>query len=186
MSGNWGDYDVRERQNTLGGTKLDNFMNRLAEKITAQDIIKANSQAEAAEIERIRQEAEQYRAQMDELRQNAQEYRSYLDEMRKDVKEYKAQLEEMKQNTLDYKEKLEENDVKIHDVGVQIYRNVQAIVEKNHDFVKEEFKNINNRFETLQVTVETKNGALLPLTIITMILVIADLAINILHYLAIF
>lgn len=180
------DIDAWLLQSMLGGTKLDNFMNRLAEKITAQDIIKANSQAEAAEIERTRQEAEQYRAQMDELRQNAQEYRAYLDEMRKDAKEYKAQLEEMKQNTLDYKKKLEENDVKIHDVGVQTYRNVQAIIEKKHGLTKEEFKNINNRLETLQVTTENKKNALMPLMIITMILVIADLGVNILHCLGIF
>ena len=84
-----------------------------------------------------------------------------------------------------YKQKLEESDTKIHDVGVQVYRNVQAVIEKSQDKSKEDIKDLQNRLETLQVSVETKNSALLPLTIITMVLVIADLVFNILRFLGI-
>ena len=166
---------------------MDNFMNKLAEKISAQDIIRANSQAEAAENERIKQEAEQYKAQLQQLKQNAEEYKKYLDE-------YKALLEEMKENTSSYTSKLDENATRIHDVGVQTYRNVQAVVEKSQDKNREEIrelgkelgKKMDEKFETVLFAAEKGNGALLPLTIITMILVIADIVINVLRILGIF
>ncbi|MBQ6588750.1 MAG: hypothetical protein IJI01_08730 [Butyrivibrio sp.] len=164
---------------------MENFMNKLAEKISAQDIIRANSQAEAAEAQRIKQEAEHYKAQLEEIKHSSEEYKAILEEMRKDAGEYKSQLQEMKEDSKAYRQKLEENDTKIHDVGVQIYRNVQAVIEKSQDKNKEDIKDLQNRLETLQVTVETKNSAFLPLTIITMILVIADLAFNILRFLGI-
>ena len=164
---------------------MENFMNKLAEKFSSQDIIRANSQAEAAENARIKQEAEQYKAQLEEMKRTSEEYRAILEEMRSDAGDYKAQLQEMKEETRQYKEKLEENQAKIHDVGVQVYRNVQAVIEKSQDRNKEEIKDIQNRLETLQVSVETKNSALLPLTIITMLLVIADLVFNILRFLGI-
>lgn len=160
-------------------------MNKLAEKFSSQDIIRANSQAEAAENARIKQEAEQYKAQLEEMKRTSEEYRTILEEMRSDAVDYKAQLQEMKEETRQYKEKLEENQAKIHDVGVQVYRNVQAVIEKSQDRNKEEIKDIQNRLETLQVSVETKNSALLPLSIITMLLVIADLVFNILRFLGI-
>lgn len=164
---------------------MENFMNKLAEKFSSQDIIRANSQAEAAENARIKQEAEQYKAQLEEMKRTSEEYRAILEEMRSDAGDYKAQLQEMKEETRQYKEKLEENQTKIHDIGVQVYRNVQAVIEKSQDRNKEEIKDIQNRLETLQVSVETKNSALLPLSIITMLLVIADLVFNILRFLGI-
>ncbi|WP_155828080.1 hypothetical protein [Butyrivibrio sp. VCB2006] len=164
---------------------MENFMNRLAEKISAQDIIRANSQAEAAETQRIKQEAEQYRLQLEEIKHSSQEYKAILEEMRNDAGDYKNQLQDMKEDSKAFRAKLEESDTKIHDVGVQVYRNVQAVIEKSQDKNKEEIKDIQNRLETLQVAVETKNNALLPLTIITMLLVIADLVFNILRFLGI-
>jgi uncharacterized coiled-coil DUF342 family protein len=171
---------------------MDNFMNKLVGKISAQDIIKANSQAEAAEAQRIKLEAENYKIQLDEIRQNNEEYKKQLEDirfqseqMRQEAEEFRAQFQEMLDATNEYKEKLEDNDVKIHDVGVQVYRNVQAVIEKSQDRNKEEIKDIQNRLETLQVSVETKNSALLPLSIITMLLVIADLVFNILRFLGI-
>ena len=165
---------------------MENFMNKLAEKFSSQDIIRANSQAEAAENARIKQEAEQYKAQLEEMKRTSEEYRAILEEMRSDAGDYKAQLQEMKEETRQYKEKLEENQTKIHDVGVQVYRNVQAVIEKSQDRNKEEIKDIQNRLETLQVSVETKNSAVLPLLIITLLVAGADLVINILRILGVF
>ena len=164
---------------------MENFMNKLAEKFSSQDIIRANSQAEAAEAQRIKQEAEHYRQQLEEIKQASVEYKAILEEMRNDSDDYKNQLKEMQEDYKAYKQKLEESDTKIHDVGVQVYRNVQAVIEKSQNKSKEDIKDLQNRLETLQVSVETKNSALLPLTIITMVLVIADLVFNILRFLGI-
>lgn len=178
---------------------MENIMNKIVEKISAQDIIRANSQAEAKEAERIKLEAEQYKLQLKELKDSTEEYRKYLDEMRAEVKEYKSSLEEMRAEVKEYKtslegmredtkvysQKLEESQEKVHDVGVQVYRNVQAIVERGQNWNKEEFKDVAKKLESIQVGVETKNSALLPLSVITMLLVIADIVINVLRILGI-
>ena len=172
---------------------MDNFMNKLVEKISAQDIIRANSQAEAAEAQRIKLEAENYKLQLDEIRQNNEEYKNQLEDirfaseqMRQEAQEFRVQLQEMLSTTSEYKDKLEDNDIQIHDVGVQVYRNVQAVIEKAQNANKEQFKEINKKLESLQVLVETKNSALLPISIITMLLVIADIVINVLRILGVF
>ena len=83
------------------------------------------------------------------------------------------------------KESLKDQEEYIHKENVRVYRNVQAIVEKGQQRDKEEFKELANKLEAIQVAVETKNNALMPLTIITMILVIADIVINVLRVLGI-
>ena len=119
------------------------------------------------------------------MRKEAGEYKASLEGMRAEVKEYKASLEEMRENTKAYSQKLEESQEKVHDVGVQVYRNVQAIVERGQNWNKDEFKDVAKKMESIQVGVETKNAALLPLSIITMLLVIADIVINVLRILGI-
>lgn len=176
---------------------MENFMNKLAEKLSAQDIIRANSQAEAKEAERIRQEAEQYKAQLEELKRATEEYKVVLEELRSDSAAYKEQIEEMRKDTREYmqrleaisaetresKEKIAENDVKIHDVGVQIYRNVQAVVDKHQEKTNEEFKELKTKLETMQVALEAGSGAQLPIIIITFLLVIANLVVMVLRIL---
>ncbi len=170
---------------------MENFMNKIVEKISAQDIIRANSQAETAEAQRIKQEAEQYKVQLEEMRQNARDYKAQLDEIQQLSREYKDLLsnftvdtgkteDALRQTTDTLTKKIEDNDAKIHDIGVQTYRNVQAVVEKAQEKNAEEFKSINARLETIQVALESGNGATMPVMIITMLLVLADLILNVL------
>jgi chromosome segregation ATPase len=173
----------------LGGKVVENFMGKLAEKINAQDIIKANAQAEAAEAERIRQEAEQYRIQLQELKDNEKEHKAAIDETRAaigDTRDVLQQTREALDETRQLMSKrMDENETRIHDVGVQVYRNVQAVVEKGQAKESEEFKELGQKLESIQVGVETKNNAVVPLVVITMIIALADLVINILRILGI-
>jgi chromosome segregation ATPase len=170
-------------------------MDKIAGKIIgSQDIIRANAQAEAMEAERTKQEAEQYRAQLEELRAGEKEHKKAIDE----ANETLAALSK----------RIDDNETKIHDVGVQVYRNVQAVVEKGQEEEMEQFKalgdliegshvdvsdlvkrldkideaqkELESKLETLQVGVETKNSAVTPLVIITMLIAAAGLAFNIL------
>ena len=156
---------------------MENFMDKLAEKFSPQDIIKANSQAEMAEAQRIKKEAEHYRREIEELRKHAAEYSQQLE-----------QLEELMETSRDYSEefdkivnKMDESDTKTHDVGVQIYRNVQAIVDKNREKVEEEINEVNKKMETVLDIVEYKNNAVGPLLIIILLIVLADLIFNVLR-----
>ena len=155
---------------------MENFMDKLAEKFSPQDIIKANSQAEVAEAQRIKKEAEHYRKEIEELRRHAASYSKQLE-----------QLEELMETSRDYSEefdkiinKMDESDTKTHDVGVQIYRNVQAIVDKNREKVEEEINEVNKKMETVLDIVEYKNNAVGPLLIIILLIVLADLIFNVL------
>ncbi len=174
---------------------VENTMDNIAGKIIgSQDIIRANAQAEALEAERTKQEAEQYKAQMEELKAKEKEHKKALD----DANEALSALSK----------RIDENDTKIHDIGVQVYRNVQAIVEKGQkeeleeikalgdlidgshvdvsalerrfDKIEEAQKELENKLETLQVSVETKNNAVTPLVVITLLIAAAGLAFNIL------
>ena len=47
---------------------MDNFMDKLAQRLTAQEMIKANSAADAAELERLQKQLDQYDACLQEMR----------------------------------------------------------------------------------------------------------------------
>lgn len=140
----------------LGGNIVDNIMDKLAQKLSAQEMIKANSQAEVQSA--ISDATEIFTKKMDEA----------TDSFTKKVEDALSK-------------KMEESDTKTHDVGVQTYRNVQALINKQQEKTAEEFKEINSKMETLQYAVESKNSGLLPLIIITLLIAGADLVINVLR-----
>ena len=61
------------RERMLGGWIVDNFMDKLAQKLSAQEMIKANTAAEAAETERLRIQTAQYQTEMEEMKKSAEE-----------------------------------------------------------------------------------------------------------------
>jgi len=152
----------------LGGKVMDTFMDKLAEKVSASDIIKANAQAEAAENERLKQEAEQFRTQLENLKESEKQHRAIIEQTRDSLNS-----------------RMDESEARIHDVGVQVYRNVQAIVEKGQEKNTESFKDINSKLETLQYAVESKNKAVTPLVVITLLVALGDLVFNILMFLGV-
>ena len=162
----------------LGGKIVENFMDKLAEKIGAQDIIRANAQAEAMEAERTRQEAEQFKLQLEELRANEKEHRAAIEDARNSIQETGKTVAALT-------ERLEQSETQVHDVGVQVYRNVQAVVEKSQDKNSEELKEVKHKVEAVQVAVDNKNNAVLPFVIITLLVAGTDLVLNILRILGV-
>ena len=153
---------------------MDSIMDKITGKFSAQDLIRANTQAETAEAQRIKQEAEQYKRQLEEIRNNDKDYRQQLDEYMKHSKDYSEDFDALS-------DKLMQNDQKIHDIGVQTYRNVQAVVEKNADRNMEELKEIERRLETVSVSTAEASRGLKPLVIIALIISAVDLIINLLR-----
>ena len=110
---------------------MDNFMDKLAQKLSAQEMIKANAAAEAAETERLRIQVARYQTEMEEIRKGAA-----------DMTDQIRHLEEIIQNNAgktdtESCQKVVElitgiiaaSDTNTHDVGVRVYRNVQACVQ---------------------------------------------------------
>lgn len=124
---------------------MDNIMDKLTKEMSAQDMIKANTQAEVESA--ISESVEAVSKKMEE----------------------------------NFNKKFDENSTKTHDVGVQTYRNIQAILNKQEEKHQEEYKEIQKKFEEVHFAIETKNSALLPLLIVTLLVAGADLVINILR-----
>ena len=49
---------------------MDTFMDKLAQKLNAQEMIKANSAADAAELSRIREQNAEYDALIQKIKEN--------------------------------------------------------------------------------------------------------------------
>ena len=171
---------------------MENFITRHATKLSAQEMIKANEAAEAARRQQIEDQNKQYEKELDVLRQNAQKLEGRLDGI-------EAALSEINK-------RIDESDEATHDVGVRIYRNVQASVadeqqkqleeikknmQKQMDGIRGEFSVLLRRLDTTRNQLEEqyrdssgqKTKGLLPLGVIVLLISIADLVINILRIL---
>ncbi len=194
---------------------MDNFMERRASKISAQEIIKANEAAEAAHREQIENQNKRYEEEIAMLRQNAQKLEGRLDGIEGALKELSEKnVDDNSQNIDNVIDELKENldkrfdksDEATHDVGVRIYRNVQASVideqKKQMEDIREDFKkqldSIRGEFSVLLRRLDTtrnqleeefrdnnknKNKGLVPVGIIILLISLADLVINILRIL---
>ncbi len=196
---------------------MDNFMTRRANKLSAQEMIKANEAAEAAHRQQIENQNKQYEEEIAFLRQNAQNMEKRLGDIELAIKDLKntettadtsakdvdAALECLKD---EFNKRLDKSDEATHDVGVRIYRNVQASVideqkkqldeikedlQKQMDGIRGEFSVLLRRLDTTRNQLEEdykinngqKEKGLLPLGIIILLVSIADLVFNILRFL---
>jgi len=136
---------------------MDTFMDKLAQKFTAQEIIKANAAAEAAELQRTRNQVKQYDECLQEMKLVNENTKNALVQMEKTLyagleKFQTAEipmegLNELVENSLarirDLQQDTEEiqNNIKdqlnnksgeitdfVHKENVKVYRNVQAVV----------------------------------------------------------
>lgn len=137
---------------------MDNFMDKLAQRFNAQEMIKANSQAEAKELERLRQQTGMYDEHMKEMRslnlknveiaeqitqlttqiqkltdQAVEKIAGMQDAAGKDqVQALLEKLGQLQDDVAAAKQKAEESDRQLeefmHKESVKVYRNVQAAV----------------------------------------------------------
>ena len=125
---------------------MDTFIDKLAQKFSAQDMIRANLAAEAKETKKLREKMESYESLLQEMRQinlknmeSAERVNQLLQESEHVDKEF---LQEMFAKT----------DEAIHTENVKVYRNVQAavsnaledqtklLIEKQHELICEQRK----------------------------------------------
>ena len=186
---------------------MENMMGNVAGKISAQEMIKANTAAEAAHREQIENQNKQYEEEIAVLRQNAKKLEDRLNNIEdvladlktgkndaeKTTKELGTAVKELSDNLSD---RFNKSDEATHDVGVRIYRNVQASVadeqKKQLDEIEEDFKrqmeSIRSEFtvlvrqlDSMQRANRAKNRGLMPLTVIILLATIANLVLIILR-----
>ena len=111
---------------------MDNFMNKLSQRISAQDTIKANFMADTAEKEQLKKQLEEYDAILQSMRnlylkqeENSELFvrlAEKLESMNTDNAEKPAVLREIK-------ECINRSDEFTHKECVKVYRNVQALLD---------------------------------------------------------
>ncbi len=170
-----------------GGNGMDTFIDKLSQKKNAQEMILANMNAEAARMEQMQNQLKIYDEMMQEIRQVNLKTAENLSDVQDTLKEYldklealqavSGQKEEDAQIQGQLKELLEErfkqSDEFLHRENVKVYRNVQASVADELNKQTDELKKSQAQNRT--------GRAVLPISILTLIAVIADIVIHLLN-----
>ena len=77
---------------------MDNFMDKLAQKVNAQEMIKANSQAEAAEMKRLQMQVAEYEKIRQEMRKLNYKNAELSDKMEAMIGDNAGKIEGMKED----------------------------------------------------------------------------------------
>lgn len=119
---------------------MDNFMDRIAQKLGGSEAIKANAQAEAAENARLRKQVEEYERILQEMRKLSFRNTEIAEKITASSAQLESKLgqvdlahiEEDKQLMARRHEEILEqfraSDDNNHRESVKVYRNVQAVV----------------------------------------------------------
>jgi hypothetical protein len=162
----------------FGGNWMDTFMDKLAQKFTAQEMIKANAAAEAAELQRTRDQVKKYNDCLQEMKQVNDNTKEALAQIEKTlaagveqfqkaeiptegfnelVENSLRKIQELQAGTEDVQKVLEDRLAAtgieitefVHKENVKVYRNVQAVVV---DELKKQTDALERKMEDLAAT----------------------------------
>lgn len=170
-------YTEKAYGEMFGGKLMDTFIDKIAQKFNAQEIIKANSEAEEKENQRLRTQLGEYDSRIQEIRK--------LNLKNQEIAE---QLQQMLDS--DRAADTETIDA-LHKECVKVYRNVQAVVEEGFTAQKTAIMEQNAQFTEQAVsTISSQNvqikkrvSGVKIMLIITMILTAGNLGVLICHIL---
>lgn len=78
----------------FGGKKMDTFMDKLAQKLTAQEMIKANTAADAEEMSKLKNQVKEYQEILDQMQQLVADSVAKIENARVDGSEINRLVEE--------------------------------------------------------------------------------------------
>ena len=165
---------------------MDTFIDKLAQKRNAQEMIRANMTAEAAKMEQLQGQMKAYDELMQEIRKVNLKTAENTAEVRNVLKECMEKLETMQESgsqTEDngealaeirklLEQKFRQSDDFIHKENVRVYRNVQAAFVEEMNKVTEEMKNSQPK--------SGGNKAIVLLSVLILFGVIADIVLQVL------
>lgn len=172
---------------------MDNFIDKLAQKFSPNEMIKANSSAEAKETERLRKKMDEYQKLLQDMKLvnlKQQESAQLVSDMLEQLQSKQThpsdgaglgdtQLEELFQQT----------NANIHTENVKVYRNVQAILDKGLEESTDSIMNtIDNLLKTTRDELEHTNEKIKGLkrfVFFALIAVLCDIVINVMQYIGI-
>ncbi len=168
---------------------MDTFIDKLAQKRNAQEMIKANMTAEAAKMEQLQNQMQAYDELMKEIRQVNLKTAENVAEARNVLKECIEKLEDMQQDGEETEEdgdtlakisnlleqRFQQSDDFIHKENVRVYRNVQAAFVEELNKQTEEFKGMK--------PARSGNKAVLVISVLILAGVAADVVLHVLSLL---
>ena len=163
---------------------MDTFIDKLAQKRNAQEMILANMTAEAAKMDQMQNQMKAYDELMQEIRQVNLKTAENLSDVHNTLKEYLDKLEAVQSNDGEseeneqlltqlkelLEEKFRQSDDFLHRENVKVYRNVQAAVAEALEKQTEELKRSQKEYRG--------SKAVLPVCIVTLAAVLVDVAIH--------
>ncbi len=166
---------------------MDTFMDKLTQKLTAQEMIKANAAADAAELTRLREQTAAYESLFQKMmkanEKNTAEIENLISLATAKIEEVKAdnkETEDLKQILDELKkvqnEQYEQLTDHVHKENVKVYRNVQAVV------VEETARQNELSGKTLS-SVKGRLGGILGISIAALLVAVAGLVFQLLQYL---
>ena len=188
---------------------MDNFMDRLAEKLNAGEIIKANREADTEQMEMLEGKIKEYEKCLDQMCRMNQELQNTIAGMKTEggqEQESLARLEksvEVLQQAVNMQHKsvdgvkrcMEELSVRINDFvhkeNVKVYRNVQAVVVEEAAKQNEAVKGLVPMLEEVKNAAEAQQPVpgimkgVLGVSVTAMILAAASIVFQVLVYLQI-
>ena len=172
---------------------MDTFMDKLAQKLNAQEMIKANSAADAEEMDQLKSQLREYDECLAQMQQVNKELKAINQEMEKLMSETIApevtklseegvaalqKLQHELQKHVD--EKLSTTEENVHKECVKVYRNVQAVV------VEENEKQTEAIAAKVKENLGGKLNGVLGVSIAAVVLTVADIVLHVLSILHIF
>lgn len=121
---------------TFGGMRMDTFMDKLAQKLNAQEIIKANTAADTEELNRLKNQVAQYNECLDRLRRLIDES---TEEMKEASQESAAGISRL----------LEESLAKIREIKQESAETTDDKVNGLTDSVNSHFDNLNTLLDSV-------------------------------------
>ena len=164
---------------------MDTFIDKLAQRFSAQDMIRANLAAEAKETRKLREKMESYESLLQEMRQinlknmeSAERVNLILQEGTFTDKEYLQEL-------------FAKMDESLHTENVKVYRNVQAAIQNSIDeqttkLLEEQQKQIEAQHKLIQeqgIAAKKRNVFLKVMSILIFLGVAAQIALQVIEML---
>ncbi len=128
----------------FGGKKMDTFMDKLAQKLTAQEMIKANTAADAEEMKK--------------LKSQVKEYQEILNQLQQLVADSTAKIENAKVDGSEINRLVEESIAKINQVQIAAQDNgeVQEALNQLKQSVEMKLNGIDEDWNELEQTINSK------------------------------
>lgn len=166
---------------------MDTFIDKLAQKFTAQEMIKANMAAEAKENRKLREQLENYETMLQEMKQLNLKNMESAERVNKLVADgcetLQKAAEDLKENPLGDTRKIEElfaqADDSLHKENVKVYRNVQAVI---NDGLQEQTTEL---LQKQEANVKKQGNFFKVMSILILIAVLADIALQVIRILGV-